>query len=231
MTSGNKLKSFLKSLYIMAFAAPFLLTACAGSIEPGPMPSGYKYHNGVYKAPRGAEPGFWERGPAEKNAQSTELAPIGSLTGSPTSGRQNYGENDAMSAEMMAWLPASRELITRIKARLGYPVEPTFFEGMNGQSIPGFEMALKAATSEQGWPTAPSRGEGPFHLAYSAEPSDSSNSGRLMLKIRLTVSANNFVIEESGVYAIGTSIGMNDVTGGPAVMAAPVDQVFPVTVE
>lgn len=209
MTSGKTLRSLIKSLYIVAFAAPFLLTACAGTIEPGPMPTGYKYHNGTYKSADGAEPGFWEKG--SRHAQSEELAPA------------NSGHNDGiesqtmgLGAEAMAWLPASRELVTRIKSRLGYPVEPTFFEGMDGKFIPGFEAALKSATSEQGWPAAATRGSGPFHLAYSATPADPANPSRLLLTVRLTVSANNFVIEESGVYTIGTE--------GPAVMAAPSGQ-------
>lgn len=213
MTSGKKLNSLIKTLYIMAFAAPFLLSACAGTIEPGPMPTGYKYQQGIYKAPPGAEPGFWESG--TRNAQSEELAPV--TAGNGAGSGAGYDGVTGMSAEAMAWLPASRELVARIKSRLGYPVEPTFFEGMNGKSIPGFESALKSATAEHSWPAASSRGSGPFHLAYSATPADPANPGRLLLTIRLTVSANNFVIEESGVYTIGTE--------GPAVMAAPAEPV------
>ncbi len=123
----------------------------------------------------------------------------------------------SISAEAIAWLPASRELVNRIKDRLGYPVEPTFFEGINGKFIPGFEEALKVATSEQGWPTAATRGSGPFHLSYSAAPSDSADPSRLLLTVRLTVSKSNFVIEESGSYNIGTNM--------PAVMAAPAEPV------
>ena len=224
MTSGKSLKSLIKSLYIVALAAPFLLSACGGSIEPGPMPTGYKYHNGAYKAPPGAEPAFWEKGQSDQDGSSTqtrELAPLGSDRGRRSSG--DYENNATMSAEMMAWLPASRELVGRIKTRLGYPVEPTYFEGMNGQSIPGFETALKTATTEQSWHTAPAQGQGPFHLAYSAQPSTSGDPSQLLLTVRLTVSVNNFVIEESGVYSIGS--------GSPAVMTAPADSTFPVTVE
>ena len=200
MTSGKKLRSLIKSLYIVAFAVPFLLTACAGSIEPGPMPTGYKYHNGNYKAPAGAEPAFWERG--SLHSQSRELAPGEGLSGADSSPIES--QSMSISAEAIAWLPASRELVNRIKDRLGYPAEPTFFEGMNGKTIPGFEEALKVATSEQSWPTAATRGSGPFHLAYSATPSDPASPSRLLLTISLTVSKSSFVIEESGVYAIGT---------------------------
>lgn len=213
--SGKAFKSVMKSLYIAAFAVPFLLSACAGSIEPGPMPTGYKYHQGTYKGPAGAEPSVFEQNDRTKHAQVTELSPDGSDAGASGA----YGAVDGisgLSAEAQAWLPASRELVTRIKGRLGYPVEPTFFEGMNGKTIPGFEAALKAATFEQQWPTAHSRGEGPFHLAYSASPSDPSNPGRLLLTVRLTVSKNNFVIEESGIYTIGTS----------TVVAAPAEPVL-----
>lgn len=204
-------RSVLKSLYLVAFAAPFLLSACAGTIEPGPMPTGYKYHQGTYKGPAGAEPSvFDENDGGTRHAQVKELAPNGS--GMNGAGNGITSEMAGISAEAVAWLPASRELVNRIKSRLGYPVEPTFFEGMNGKYIPGFETALKTATSEQGWPTAPSKGEGPFHLAYSAAPADPSNPGRLLLTVRLTVSKSNFVIEESGVYTINE---------GPAIMSAP----------
>lgn len=195
---GKTLKSLIKSLYIVAFAVPVLLTACAGSIEPGPMPTGYKYHNTTYKAPAGAEPAFWER-KGQPSAETTELAPM-------ASGAENSaapaGHMMAEPTEAQAWLPAARELVSRIKSRLGQPMEPTFFEGLNGKTIPGFEAALKMATAEQGWPAAVSRGSGPFHMAYSAMASDMGDSGRMMLTVRLTVSAGNFVIEESGLYAI-----------------------------
>lgn len=209
MMSGKTFKSVIKSLYIVAFTAPFLLSACAGTIEPGPMPTGYKYHQGTYKGPAGAEPSVFDENTAgARHAQVKELAP----NGAAGSGSGITSETAGISAEAVAWLPASRELVNRIKSRLGYPVEPTFFEGMNGKYIPGFETALKTATSEQSWPTAPSKGEGPFHLAYSAAPADPSNPGRMLLTVRLTVSKNNFVIEESGIYTISE---------GPAVMAAP----------
>lgn len=214
MMSNRTFKSVMKSLYVAAFAVPFLLTACAGTIEPGPMPTGYKYQQGTYKGPAGAEPSVFEQNDGIKHAQLRELPP----DGSHAAGEHGYAGDDGLqglSAEAMAWLPASRELVTRIKGRLGYPVEPTFFEGMNGKNIPGFEAALKAATSEQGWPTAQSRGTGPFHLAYSASPADPSDPGRLLLTVRLTVSKSNFVIEESGIYTIGTQNAM-------AVPAAPV---------
>lgn len=205
MTSGKKLRSLIKSLYIVAFAVPFLLTACAGSIEPGPMPTGYKYHNGTYKAPAGAEPAFWEKG--GMHSQSRELAPDEWMSdGVDNSAIES--QSMSVSAEAIAWLPAARELVNRIKDRLGYPVEPTFFEGMNGKTIPGFEEALKVATSEQGWPTAATRGSGPFHLAYGAAPTDPANPARLLLTVSLTVSKSNFVIEESGVYSIGTHSAM-----------------------
>lgn len=216
MTSG-KTRSLIRSLYIVALAVPFLLSACGGSIEPGPMPTGYKYHNGAYKAPAGAEPGFWEK--STKHSQSIELTPLGS--GGAGDGNAIESQSMGLSAEALAWMPASRELVSRIKSRLGYPVEPTFFEGMDGKSIPGFEAALKSATNEQGWPTAATRGSGPFHLAYSAAPSDLANPARLLLTVRLTVSKSNFVIEESGVYTIGTGLSLD----GPVVMAAPAEPV------
>lgn len=210
MMSGKTFKSVIKSLYIAAFAVPFLLTACAGSIEPGPMPTGYKYHQGTYKGPAGAEPGVFDEKDGTKNAQVRELPPSGSAAGTDAG-----ADAAGLSAEAAQWLPASRELVTRIKARLGYPVEPTFFEGLNGKAIPGFETALKTATAEQKWPTAHSRGEGTFHLAYSASPADPSNPDRLLLTVRLTVSKSNFVIEESGIYTIGVS-------AAPSGAAAPV---------
>lgn len=201
MMSGKTFRSVIKSLYLVAFAAPFLLSACAGTIEPEPMPTGYKYHQGTYKGPAGAEPTvFDENTTGARHAQVKELAPDGSNAGAGGSGITS--ELSGIPAEAVAWLPASRELVNRIKGRLGYPVEPTFFEGMNGKFIPGFEAALKTATSEQGWPTAATRGTGPFHLAYSAAPADPSNPGRLLLTVRLTVSKSNFVIEESGIYTI-----------------------------
>lgn len=209
MMSGKTFKSVIKSLYIAAFAVPFLLTACAGSIEPGPMPTGYKYQQGTYKGPAGAEPSVFDEKDGTKNAQVRELAPTGSNNGTVD------GSLSGLNAEAAQWLPASRELVTRIKGRLGYPVEPTFFEGMNGKAIPGFEAALKMATSEQKWPTAQSRGEGTFHLAYSASPADPANPGRLLLTVRLTVSKNNYVIEESGIYTIGTAVAVSAGTAAP----------------
>lgn len=201
MMSGKTFKSVIKSLYIAAFAVPFLLTACAGTIEPGPMPTGYKYHQGSYKGPAGAEPSVFDEKDGTKNAQVRELSPAGSPVGADT-----YADGTAgLNAEAAQWLPASRALVTRIIGRLGYPAEPTFFEGMNGKAIPGFEAALKMATAEQKWPAAHSRGEGPFHLAYSASPADPSQPGRLLLTVRLTVSKSNFVIEESGIYTIGNA--------------------------
>lgn len=213
MMSGKTFKSVIKSLYIVAFAAPFLLSACAGSIEPGPIPTGYKYHQGTYKGPAGAEPTVFDENTAgSRHAQVKELAP----DGSGAYGNGAASDTVGISAEAVAWLPASRELIERIKGRLGYPVEPTFFEGMNGKYIPGFETALKTATSEQGWPAAATKGSGPFHLAYSAAPADPSDPGRLLLTVRLTVSKSNFVIEESGIYTIAQ---------GPVVTASPADPV------
>ncbi|MCM2343539.1 MAG: hypothetical protein NDJ24_03185 [Alphaproteobacteria bacterium] len=210
MTSGKTLKSMIKFLYVVAVAVPFLLSACAGSIEPGPMPTGYKHHNGTYKNAPGAEPAAWERN-GERHAQSTELAP------------QDAGHQTAtgvesqtlmMTGEAQVWIPAARELVAKIKSRLGQPMEPTFFEGMNGQSVPGFESALKLVTSEQGWPGAASRGSGPFHMSYSVTPADPNDPARQHLTVRLTVSAGNFVIEESGIYTI---------TGASAPVTDPVD--------
>lgn len=217
MMSGKTFKSVIKSLYIAAFAVPFLLTACAGSIEPGPMPTGYKYQQGTYKGPAGAEPSVFDEKDGTKNAQVRELAPNGSNNGAGAYADGTSGLN----AEAAQWLPAARELVTRIKGRLGYPVEPTFFEGLNGKAIPGFEAALKMATSEQKWPTAHSRGEGTFHLAYSASPADPSQPGRLLLTVRLTVSKNNYVIEESGIYTISAG-GVAPVAAVSSSSAAPV---------
>ena len=217
MMSGKTYKSVIKSLYIAAFAVPFLLTACAGSIEPGPMPTGYKYQQGTYKGPAGAEPSVFDEKDGTKNAQVRELAPNGSNNGAGAYADGTSGLN----AEAAQWLPAARELVTRIKGRLGYPVEPTFFEGLNGKAIPGFEAALKMATSEQKWPTAHSRGEGTFHLAYSASPADPSQPGRLLLTVRLTVSKNNYVIEESGIYTISAG-GVAPVAAVSSSSAAPV---------
>lgn len=196
MTSGKTLKSMIKFLYVVAVAVPFLLSACAGSIEPGPMPTGYKHHNGTYKNAPGAEPAAWERN-GERHAQSTELAPLG--RDGQTGGLGLESQTLVMTSEAQAWIPAARELVAKIKSRLGQPMEPTFFEGMNGQTVPGFEAALKLVTSEQGWPGAVSRGSGPFHMAYSVSPADSA---RQHLTVRLTVSSGNFVIEESGVFNI-----------------------------
>lgn len=219
--SGKAFTSVMKSLYIAAFAVPFLLSACAGSIEPGPMPTGYKYHQGTYKGPAGAEPSVFDQHDGTKHAQVRELAPDGTTMGAGAGTEAGMDGLSGLSAEAQAWLPASRELIAQIKARLGYPVEPTFFEGMNGKTIAGFEAALKAATNEQNWPTAQSRGEGPFHLAYSASPADPSNPGRMLLTVRLTVSKNNFVIEESGIYTISTALAPLEPTPAEAALVAP----------
>lgn len=200
--SGRIFRSMMKSLYVAALAVPVLLTACAGTIEPGPMPTGYKYHNTTYKSPDGAEAGFWERKGREP-AETREMAPAKSMSNDDHGTVE--GHMMAAPAEAQAWLPASRELVARIKSRLGQPMEPTFFEGMNGQYISGFESALKMATAEQGWPEATSKGKGPFHLSYSAIASDTANPGRMLLTARLTVSSGNFVIEESGVYDIMTT--------------------------
>ena len=207
MMSGKTYKSVIKSLYIAAFAVPFLLTACAGTIEPGPMPTGYKYQQGAYKGPAGAEPTVFDEKDGTKPAEVRELTPQGSTAATGVySGKADSGVS-GMNAEAAAWLPASRDLITRIQGRLGYPAEQTFFEGLNGKTIPAFEVALKTASNEQKWPTAQNRGAGAFHLVYSASPADPSNPGRLLLTVRLTVSKNNFVIEESGIYTIGANGG------------------------
>lgn len=199
MTSGKTLKSVIKFLYVAAVAVPFLLSACAGSIHPDPMPTGYKHHNGTYKNAPGAEPAPWERN-GERHSQSQELAPLGSTDASGGTGVESH--TLMMTPEAQQWIPAARELVAKIKSRLGQPMEPTFFEGLNGQSVPGFEAALKLVTSDQGWPGAASRGSGPFHMGYSVSPADPANPARQLLTVRLTVSAGNFVIEESGVYNI-----------------------------
>lgn len=198
MMSGITVKSLVKSLYVAAFAMPVLLTACGGTIQPGPMPTGYKYHNTTYKAPAGAEPAFWER---DRKADTEELTPDDGRRASAGDGGAIESQMMGLSPDAVAWLPASRDLIGKIKNRLGFPMEPTFFEGLNG-AVPGFESALKAATSEYQWPHAATKGSGPFHLAYSATPADPATPDRMMLTVRLTVSKQNLVIEESGVYSI-----------------------------
>lgn len=152
----------LNSAFRLALlCAPVALIACQA------MPTGYTYHNEVYKAPPGPE----ATPPAKiletrTTAETTNLHTQGTLTSTLSESEQRaamggvYGDE----GDPEAFRAVADDLIGRMIVNFGRPMEPVFVN----QSSP-MTASLKASMRRHEIPVAVNPGDGPFVIDHSIE--------------------------------------------------------------
>lgn len=189
----------------MVFCAAMLFALGACESHGGPMPTGYTYHQGQYKAPPGPEaaPVFkvWDskemvHQPAEAVMGTTMMEPStvpvpGAVAATPAS---------AASYDMGALDMAASDLVKRMIAQTGQPMEPVYME--SGQNM-AFEASLRNALQGHGVKLAPMPGAGPFTLRYVI--GGAVSYGQQSISISLTA---------SGGMPVGAADGMYTLSGG-----------------
>lgn len=201
-------KMFSKAGFRTAvLVAPLLLAACATTdFYPGPMPTGYTYHNRPYKAVPGPRPILMKKNLLEDGAGNN---------GGENANVSDYSPSWSGGTSMPAmpvnsdWDHAAMDLIDRMIAELGQPAEPVYV--LHG-NYPQFEQALRNAMMARNIPVTLVHGDGPFMIQYMVTPS--SGSEATMANITLLVSKATPVEDVGGMYNVG------DATSAAAMPAA-----------
>lgn len=141
--------------------APVALIACQA------MPTGYTYHNEVYKAPPGPE----ASPPAHilntgTHADTSHLHSQGRLTSTLSEAEQHAARGGAYGddGDPEAFRGVADDLIARMVANFGRPMEPVFVN----QSSP-MTASLKASMRRHEIPVAVNPGDGPFVIDHMIE--------------------------------------------------------------
>jgi hypothetical protein len=168
-------------------SAPFALMACTSTDLA--MPTGYTYHNEVYKSQPGPEAAM----PA-KILKAGDTAPNG-MTVMQT---ESVGLNGTMDANGnypdSVLCAAADDLVGRLLTNFGRPMERTLVPDTSPLTA-----CLKAALSRGNVPVATNPGDGPFVLDHSISNGSAS----------ITFMSNHDpVVSESGSYA-GTAPAMD----------------------
>jgi len=183
----------------------FALGACESHNGPWPMPTGYTYHQGQYKAPPGpeAEPLFkvWdskqtEHQPAGAAMDTTMMEPAAV----PAPDMVAVTPAPAVSYDAGALDMAASDLVKRMIAQTGQPMEPVYVEP--GQNM-AFEASLRNALQGHGVKLAPVQGAGPFTLRYAI--GNAVSYGQQNISISLVASGGVPVGAADGMYTLSGS--------------------------
>ncbi|MDB5490741.1 MAG: putative lipoprotein [Micavibrio sp.] len=191
------------ALRLALLAAPVALAACSST----PMPTGYTYHNQIYKSPPGPE----APKPAKilKSGQDfMNMQGGGSGAGGMTpDGSGGYTASANMDANGH-WDSAADDLVAMILRDLGKPMEKVFIPGADD-----FVTALKASLVRHDIPVAVNPGDGPFVIEHDiAGPTATIHF----------FSNHDKILTESGHYPeAGKTDTMAPVTSLPTPVTAP----------
>ena len=166
-----------------ALVLPIGLMACTSE-----MPTGYVYHNQVYKSAPGPE-----ATPPAKVTPTGGMTAMGSESvdlGAPQSiGGASGGGYDALGYDAATYQAAADELIARMLRNFGKPMEPVFLNETSPMT-----SALRTSMQSHGIPVAAMPGDGPFVLDHSINGTNAT----------ITFFSNHErVTSESGAY-VGT---------------------------
>ena len=178
------MQTFRSVLRFAAVLAPLALMACAS--DDMAMPTGYTYHNEVYKSAPGPEASK----PAtilETNAQTAGMNQQGSVTGTLSDAERDAAARGYGSGDPEAYRAISDDLIARMVTNFGRPMEPVFVN----ESSP-MTASLKASMSRHNIPVAAKPGDGPFVLDHGIDGATA---------IIVFFSNHARVTSESGAYA------------------------------
>ncbi|MCB9990071.1 MAG: hypothetical protein H6867_01665 [Rhodospirillales bacterium] len=203
---------------VMLLGAPLLLTAaCHSDFGPFPMPTGYKYHDKIYKTPPGPEPVFKKidhmgvpqstEKQCEDDQKKMSMAPV--------------MDNADMMMSVPAggsWDYAAADLVRRITDQFGRPTEPVYVQPAATNQELGLEKALRMALTDQGLNLAPAPGVGPYALHYSAK--GMGTTGRAMVTVTL-MGQDGPLIEQSGMYDLGADAPVATTIPASAPVLAP----------
>jgi hypothetical protein len=145
------MQKFNAAFRFALLCAPVALMACSSL----PMPTGYTYHNEVYKAPPGPEASR----PA-KIVDTNGMSQTGSMSATLSEEEQRRLAQGSMDAE--AFRGVADELVRMMLTNFGRPMEPSFIN----ESSP-LTASLKASFAAHGIPVALNPGDGPFVIDHS----------------------------------------------------------------
>lgn len=155
------MQKFKPAFRLALLCAPLALIACQA------MPTGYTYHNEVYKAPPGPE----ASPPAKilnssSSADTSGLHSQGSVTSTLSDAERRAAANGAYGddGDPEAFRAVADDLIQRMITNFGRPMEPVFVN----KSSP-MTASLKASMGRHEIPVAVNPGDGPFVIDHSIE--------------------------------------------------------------
>ena len=214
----------------------FILAGCCAEDGPWPMPSGYTYHNELYKAPPGpeAEDPFKKWGGMGR-PMAADGGTIGVGRGVPP-GDLSLLDSQTVTRVVQTdedWLAAAGHLLDQMIVNLGVLMEPVWLEPVPGIAPPhaaAFHAALQAGLQNREMVLAPRPGDGPFTLRFNAAPA-SGGPGSMLMTIDLLTSRLIPTADEGGVYHLGEEPPPVPAPSMPALTApggAPVGAPIPI---
>lgn len=149
-------------LPLVAVLAPVALSACSSADMQ--MPTGYTYHNEIYKAPPGPE-----ASPPAKLISTTSAASAGnggaiSLPAADGSGLSGDNTLSTQIGGPETYAAAADDLVARMLRNFGRPMEPVLVKDSSVMA-----GALKSSLTRNGVPVAANPGDGPFVLDNSVQ--------------------------------------------------------------
>lgn len=171
----NAARSLLR---FVVLAAPLALVACADTA----MPTGYTYHNEVYKAPPGPE-----ASPPAKIVKTTGMNNMGTETVTMSSPPE-LGPDGLPIGGSSAYDGVADDLVARMIRNFGRPMEPVFVNDSSPMA-----PSLRGSLKRNGIPVAVNPGDGPFVLDNAVQGANAS----------ITFFSNHDrVTSESGSYPV-----------------------------
>jgi len=146
------------TLRALVLTFPALLMACSSAEMH--MPTGYVYHNEVYKAPPGPEAGIQ----AKVAGQDGAVASTRGMTymGGESTVMENppaIGPDGLPIGGYAAYQGVADDLVAKLMRNLGRPMEPVFVNNSSAMA-----PALRASLTRNAVPVAVKPGDGPFVL-------------------------------------------------------------------
>lgn len=175
------MQTIRSALRFAVLCAPVALMACS-STDMLAMPTGYTYHNEVYKSAAGPE--------ASKPAKILDTNGMnqqGSVSGTLSDAEREAAQRGYGSGDPEAFRGISDDLIARMVTNFGRPMEPVFVN----ESSP-MTASLKASMGRHNIPVAVNPGDGPFVLDHGI---DGANATIVFFSNHARVTS------ESGAYA------------------------------
>ncbi len=156
MSVVHLIRNAFRSPFILGLlAVPLFLSACTSAEMQ--MPTGYVYHNDVYRSAPGPE----GKAPSEKEAKTVPVHGLKYL-GSETMTMANppaIGPDGQPIGGASAYRGVADDLVARLLRNLGRPMEPVFVNNTSAMA-----PALRESLRQNGVPVAVNPGDGPFVL-------------------------------------------------------------------